>query len=120
VTAADTGQPLAQVTSRVSASREAQSGTQTGEVETQTDPQGRFRLVPSPGPYLTLHASPPAGTPYLPLRQEIERPKAAVMQELQLSLRRGLLLRGQVTEQGTGRPVAGALVQIYPRVTPDT
>jgi hypothetical protein len=44
-------------------------------------------------------------------------PKAAVKQTLNLALPRGVRVRGQVTELASGKPVAGANVDFWPRVS---
>jgi hypothetical protein len=57
---------------------------------------------------------PPDGQPYLAREAEVTWTKGAVKKEVDFRLSRGQLIRGRVTELGTGRPVAGASVQFYP------
>ena len=57
----------------------------------------------------------PTGQPNLDGEAEFAWPKAAVKKEIDLMLPRGLLIRGKVTEEGTGRPVAGAGVRYFAR-----
>ena len=38
-----------------------------------------------------------------------------VKQEVKIALPRGVLVRGKVTEAGSGKPVAGAGVQFWPQ-----
>jgi hypothetical protein len=45
-------------------------------------------------------------------------PKGAVEQSVDLALTRGTLLRGKVIEEGTGRPIAGAVVTVSPAAIP--
>src|SRR5205814_419846 len=42
-------------------------------------------------------------------------PRGAVRHAVELRVPRGVLLRGKVVEAGSGRPVAGAGVQLWPR-----
>jgi hypothetical protein len=83
-------------------------------LECRTDPLGRFRVVPYLGNELTVIAYPPAGEPYLLRARELTWPKAAVRQQVQLALPRGVLVRGMVTEASSGRPVGGATVEHEP------
>ena len=82
----------------------------------ETDDQGRFRLNPPPADRVFgVFAYPPEGQPYLIARGRIEWPKGALEQSLDLSLPRGVLIHGTVTEQGSGKPVPGATVDFYTR-----
>ena len=72
------------------------------------DDRGRFRINPYAGSHFGMRAVPPSGQPYLPAESEFDWTTAAVKKELDLTLPRGVLIRGKVTEQGTGRPVPGA------------
>jgi hypothetical protein len=83
-----------------------------------TDAGGRFKLSLSALaqrnlPPLQVHAA--EGEPYLAVRQEVVWPRAAIKHEIEVKLPRGVLVRGKVTEAGSGRPVAGAGVQYVPR-----
>src|SRR5204862_235918 len=69
------------------------------------------RVRPFPGPSLRVWVSPPPGRPYLELEQRLKWPAGAVAHQLALSPLRGVLVRGTVTEAGSGRPVAGAVVK---------
>src|SRR4051794_10609408 len=66
-----------------------------------------------------MRAFPPEGEPYPGRELEFAWPKGAVRKEVDLSLPRGVLLRGKVAEEGTGRPVAGASLQFFARKKPD-
>jgi protocatechuate 3,4-dioxygenase beta subunit len=105
----DTGQPLADVT--VAVETPAVSGkTLRGYVETRTDADGRYSLKPFPGPAMKVFASPPAGAPYPVLTRDLKWPAEDALHDLDLPLPRGVLVRGRVEEQGSGRPLAGAAV----------
>ena len=43
-----------------------------------------------------------------------EWPKGAIEQSVDVALPRGVVVRGKITEEGTGRPVAGAVVRVTP------
>ena len=108
VTYADTGKPVARARLEVLASGEGQPGSRSTYF--QTDVDGRFRVNPSPGDLFLVGASPPAGQLYLVARKRVDWPKGAVEQSLDLALPRGVTIRGMVVEEGSDRPVVGALV----------
>src|SRR5262249_43947307 len=56
----------------------------------------------------TVWVYPPPEQPYLVLRQELEWPQGAPRHQVELTAPRGILVRGTVEEEGTGRRVAGA------------
>ena len=58
-------------------------------------------------------SSLPKASPTCPRDIEFAWTKGAVKKEIDLTLPRGVLIRGKVTEEGTGRPVAGASVQFF-------
>jgi RNA polymerase sigma factor (sigma-70 family) len=89
----------------------------TNAVESRSDAQGRFRLNPYPGPSFTLFAYAPDGEPYLSVKQELAWPKGAIRHQVRLALPRGVLVRGTLTEAPSGRPVTGASIQYFPRLT---
>ncbi len=107
VTYADTGEgvPHAPLEVRSSEGRVALVS------EFETDETGRFRINPPPADRVFgITAYPPEGQPYLIAQGRIDWPKGALEQSLDLALPRGVLIRGTVTEAGTGRPVPGASV----------
>jgi protocatechuate 3,4-dioxygenase beta subunit len=116
VLAADTGQPIPDAGLTVSGG----FGGLTGGMSTRfrADGQGRFKINPCAGDDFLVHVLPPEGQPYLPLETELKWPKGAVKKEIDLTLPRGVLIRGKATEQGTGRPVARASVQFFPMKPP--
>ena len=109
VTYADTGKPAPRALLVVHASFESGRGLVPSEVRTDVD--GRFRANTSPADhYIVTAYLPPDGQPYLELSREFDWPKGAVEHVVDLALPRGILLTGKVTEEGSGRPVAGARV----------
>ena len=80
-----------------------------------TDEDGRFRVNPPSDDSYHISVWPPEGQPYLVLTRSIDWPKGAVEQSLDLALPRGVAIRGRVTIEGSGQPVAGATVQFLRR-----
>jgi predicted DNA-binding protein (UPF0251 family) len=112
VTYADTGAPAPHASLTLSSLRAGRSGLVE---DFETDDQGRSRINPEPGDHYTVTAWPPAAAaPYLYVRQGFDWPKGAVEQALDLALPRGVLIRGRVTEEGTGRPIEGATTTFFP------
>jgi RNA polymerase sigma factor (sigma-70 family) len=81
-------------------------------LDAQADAEGRFRVSLLPGTTeVGVHAYPPEGEPYLPALQVLDFPRGVVRREYKLAVPRGVLVRGTVTEAGSGKPVAGAFVE---------
>ena len=110
--AADTGQPIPHAVIAVAASHGEFGGMFTTRF--RADDQGRFTANPNPGDYFRVSAFAPEGQPYLVPQVEFAWTKGAVKKEMDIKLPRGVLIRGKVTEEGTGHPLAGASVQYYP------
>jgi RNA polymerase sigma factor (sigma-70 family) len=112
VTAADTGKPMPQVQVSVNSDQHADAPDAMGPgVSGQTDAHGRFRLNPPPGKMFTVRANGLDGGPYLRAKLSFKWLPGAVRKEVKLALPRGVLIRGKVTEAGSGKPVAGAVVR---------
>jgi RNA polymerase sigma factor (sigma-70 family) len=87
-------------------------------VSAKADEQGRFKVAlfgPSdygngPERGVGVHAFPHPGEPYLNAFAETDFPRGVVHREVEVKLPRGVLVRGKVTEAGSGKPVAGAYV----------
>jgi hypothetical protein len=87
-------------------------------VEAEADGQGRFKVsLFGPRDYgngpvrdIGVHAYPPPGEPYVNTFVGIDFPRGVVRREVEVKLPRGVLVRGKVTEAGSGKPVAGAYV----------
>jgi RNA polymerase sigma factor (sigma-70 family) len=90
-----------------------------GDVGGKTDKDGRYRLnarpagtqFPQSGNELGVHVFPPAGEPYWLAMHGVGWVKGATRHEENVALPRGVLLRGKITEAGTGKPVAGAYLE---------
>jgi hypothetical protein len=107
VTYADTGQPVPHAPLRFQAGRTG--GAQFDESETDADGRARINSWPTSSGY-DFAAYPPEGQPYLVARARLDWPKGALEQTKNISLERGVLVYGKVTEEGSGKPVPGALV----------
>ncbi len=88
-------------------------GTSTWAGDIETDDQGRFHFNPGSGPRYWFSAFPPEREPYLNVQQKLEWPKGAIEHSVNLALTRGVLVRGRVTDEGSGKPVAGARIGYY-------
>jgi beta-lactamase regulating signal transducer with metallopeptidase domain/protocatechuate 3,4-dioxygenase beta subunit len=82
----------------------------------EADAEGRFRLLTgvAPNNRFGVRAQSSDGAPYLMTAKTGEWPQGAVEQSLDIALPRGAVVRGKITEEGTGRPVAGAVVRVTP------
>ena len=82
-----------------------------GMLETagQADEHGRYRISPRPGTSFVIWAYPPDHTPYF-LRQIrfIPWEEAARSKVVDVTLPRGVLVKGKVVEQGCNSPDRGA------------
>jgi protocatechuate 3,4-dioxygenase beta subunit len=111
VTDADTGRPVPHTL----------VGT-LGMLRSEADGDGRFRVAArgagARGDRFLIRAASPDGAPYLVAEKEGEWPKGALEQSVDLALTRGVVVRGKVVEESTGRPVAGAIVRIAPYRSP--
>jgi RNA polymerase sigma factor (sigma-70 family) len=114
VLAADTGQPIpnaiVSATSRVH--NEHASGFFTAKI--RADAEGRFKINPIAGKDYTIGAFPTGGEPYLVLQEKANLTPAQMKATRDIKLPRGVLIRGKVTEQGTGRPLAASSIQYVP------
>jgi hypothetical protein len=87
-------------------------------VEARTDKAGRYAIRPFPskfpGARFEVITHPPEGSPYLIIRQWSAMADKD-RQELNVSLPVGVVVRGRVTQAGSGKAVAGARVQYRQR-----
>ena len=74
----------------------------------ETDADGRFRTNPPSGDRYYIAAWPPPGQPYLVPSRFLDWPKGALEQSLDVVMPRGVAVQGKVTEEGSGKPIAGA------------
>jgi beta-lactamase regulating signal transducer with metallopeptidase domain/protocatechuate 3,4-dioxygenase beta subunit len=112
VVRADDGQPMAGVWVNVRAER--RHPYSWGETtDARTDDQGRVRIVPWSGDTFSIWAIPPKAQPYLPWETDLKWPKGAIQKSAELKLKRGVVVRGRLTEEPSGAPVAGAGIFFY-------
>jgi RNA polymerase sigma factor (sigma-70 family) len=109
---ADTGKPVPHAVLTVYSS-DQEFGSFIGRGG-KADAEGRFRVNPNAGKWFTVSAHAPAGEPYLAVEQRFKWPAGKVSKHLDVTLPRGVLVRGKITEAGSGKPVKGAAVQYYP------
>jgi RNA polymerase sigma factor (sigma-70 family) len=84
-------------------------------VHGQTDAEGRYRLRIEPGNHFGLAIYAPADGPYLGVyRFGQSWPKGKVRHQFDVSLPRGVLVRGRITEAPSGKLVVGATVKFFP------
>jgi protocatechuate 3,4-dioxygenase beta subunit len=113
VTREDTNKPMlgAVVNVRAVPVRRNANRRSFGGLTTQaTDDQGRALINPYEGDRFMITLNPPAGEPYLPSRRDVDWPKGAVRQTLELKLKPGITVRGTIIEEPSGKPVSGARV----------
>lgn len=82
--------------------------------EGQTDEDGRYAVKLYPGDPAWLTVFPPEGEPYFVWKKGLSFAQA-VRREHDVALERGILVRGRITEEPTGRVVPEALVLYRPR-----
>jgi hypothetical protein len=102
VTHGDTGTPA--VGARVFAD---------SDVEGLTDHDGRYSLIPGTGDKLVLRVFPADGEPYLMTKEVLSWGQSRRL-DANLTVKRGVLVRGTIRERPTDRPVAGAVVAYRP------
>jgi hypothetical protein len=80
----------------------------------RTDAQGRFRVNPYPGESFQIDVAAAAGEPYFSTFKKVTWPKGAAKHEVEFALPRGVVLRGLVKEEGSGKPVGNVLIFFAP------
>jgi hypothetical protein len=108
VTYADSGKPAPHAVVGISIQRDDGGSFWAGDFE--TDAEGRFHANPGSGHRYLLSSFPPEREPYLNVGKNLDWPRAAIEHSLELVLSRGILVRGRVTEEGSGKPIAGARI----------
>ncbi len=103
VTYADTGQPV------------PHARLLLGTTLVQADGEGRFRATTPHGrEFGNIKAQSADALPYLNVSKSFNWPKGAVEHTVDLALPRGVVIRGKITEDGTGKPIVGAVVLFTP------
>ena len=83
--------------------------------EFEADAEGRFRANPLSADRYAVSVTAPEGQPNLGVSKRFDWPKGAVEYPFDLALPRGVVVRGTITEEGTGKPVAGARISFATR-----
>jgi len=112
VTYADSGKPVPHAPLFVASQSDSRRRGGTSRLE--ADSEGRFRINPPSGDHYFLWTQSPNGQPYLAVVKTLDWPKGAVEQAVDFALPRGVVITGKITELGSGKPVAGAVVQFTP------
>jgi hypothetical protein len=76
----------------------------------KSDADGLFRANPGSAHRYLLSSFPPEREPYLNVGKKLDWPRRAIEHSLDLVLPRGILVRGRITEDGSGKPIAGARI----------
>ena len=79
----------------------------------RTDDRGLARIIPATGESFMIAADPPGNEPYLDEQTRVDWPKGALRHTVEIKLSRGIRVRGTITEEGSGKPVASALVAYF-------
>jgi hypothetical protein len=117
ITYADTGKPVAHASLEVVAFRGG--GGYTSPFE--TDAEGNFRANPFSADRYAVNVSGPEGQPYLNNTTGVFAwPKGALEHRVDLALTHGAVIHGKVVEEGSGRPVAGAMLGLVGRRNPNS
>ena len=116
MTYADTGKPVphARVTLNGVVPR---NGVVVPPTITVADAEGRFRANPRSPVAGIMFAYPPDGQPYLGRNKSVVLPKGAIAHSIDFALLRGAMMRGKVTEKGSGRLISAAIVAYHPHQT---
>ena len=110
VTYADTGQPAHRALLSVVSRWKGSSGFPLPLIQYETDAEGRFRTNAQPGDRIQMSVHATAGEPYLSAAHEFEWAPGRVEFSVDFTLNRGITVRGRVTEEGSGWPIAGCYV----------
>jgi RNA polymerase sigma factor (sigma-70 family) len=115
-TYADTGNPVPHARVALNGVNR-RNGVRVPPTTTVADGEGRFRVNPPSNLPDRLIADPPGGQPYMRITKRIVWPKGAITHSIDVALPRGVMMRGKVTEKGSGRPISAAIVGYRPRWT---
>jgi hypothetical protein len=81
----------------------------SGLIQTTTDKEGRYRLVGLPKGEDNQITATANDLPYLPVRQKIENTPGLGPVTVDFALKRGVWVKGRVTEKTTGKPLRGGV-----------
>src|SRR5262249_9059896 len=79
-------------------------------IRTNTDKDGRYRLVGMPrGEGGMVDVMGPEGEPYLEVKKDVATGKGLESVNVDAELKRGVWIKGRVTERTTGKPVSASI-----------
>jgi RNA polymerase sigma factor (sigma-70 family) len=107
----DTGKPLAGVTvepNKITNPFQI-ANYNAGLIRTTTDKEGRYRLVGLPKGEDNRLLARTDDLPYLPASQTVENTPDLAPVTVDFALRRGIWVKGRVTEKTTGKPLSGGI-----------
>jgi hypothetical protein len=107
----DTGKPLAGVTIMTNKIANPQNivNHQWRLISTTTDKDGRYRLVGLPKAEGNELLATTDDLPYLPWSKKVENTPGLGPVTVDFALKRGIWVKGRVTEKGTGKPLSGGI-----------
>jgi len=111
----DTGEVVPHARLSIWASQQPQFGSMVS-VGGAADAEGRYRIRPKPGVRFGVTAYPPDGVPYL-IRQTSEAIRWETgdrVKQVDLTLPRGVLVRGKVVTAGASAPLSNVSIQYIP------
>jgi protocatechuate 3,4-dioxygenase beta subunit len=116
----DTKQPAPHARLNIWASQQRMPGSMIS-VEGKADAEGHYRIHALPGIRFGVTAYPPDGAPYLVRKTDepIQWETSERVKQVDLTLPRGVLIRGKITAAGRGTPIAGASIQYLPQASKD-
>ena len=113
VTAEDSGKPIPHATITIWASQE-EFGSSAG-LRTKADENGNYKLAPLPGIRFGVVAIPPKGQPYLAKKvDDIVWEDGGLKRTENVTVPKGVLVRGQILDGDSGKPVIGASITYLP------
>lgn len=111
----DTGEPVAGARIEIASGMSTQAGSSLESTTGQTDAEGHYRISVKPGYGFIVKAYPPDGVPYLGKNSYLAEPeKDAPLEPIDLTLPRGILVRGKVIDSKSKQPIARAMIQYRP------
>ncbi len=110
----DTNEPAPHARLTIWASQQERFGSMISVAGT-ADRNGRYRIRPKPGVRFGINAYPANDEPYL-IREirDIRWDGDAMVQQVDVTLPRGVLVQGKIVESGSEAPIVGASVQYVP------
>ena len=116
VTYADTGKPVPHARVTVYGLR-LQERREGAPDHNRSRCRGAVPRESGSAPSVNVSAFLPTGSPTWASSKSVVWPKGAITHSIDLALPRGVMMRGKVTEKGSGRPISAAIVMYNPHRT---